>query len=104
MMNTILLQAQGGSSYMPIFLLLIFGVMYFFFIRPQKKKEKEFAKKREAALKGDSVITTGGVHGVIASVDETTAVITVENHMKLRIEKSSIAVLNGEGAGATGRK
>jgi preprotein translocase subunit YajC len=104
-MKTILLQGQGGfDPGMLLMMAAIFGVIYFFMIRPQKKKEKEFAKKRESALKGDTVITTGGVHGVIFNVDDTTAVITVENQARIRIEKSSIAVLNGEGAAQPAKK
>lgn len=99
-MNTILLHAQGGGGLgMPLMLLLVFGVMYFFMIRPQKKKEKELAQKREEVKKGDEVITAGGIHGKIFEIAEDTVVISVESAAKIRIEKSSIAVINGEGAG-----
>jgi len=98
-MNTILLQAEGGSSWqMPLMLAAIFAVMYFFMIRPQKKKEKELAKKRDAIKKGDEVVTAGGIHGVIHEAFETAVVIVIENHGRLKIEKSSIAIINGEGA------
>ncbi|MBK21806.1 MAG: preprotein translocase subunit YajC [Flavobacteriales bacterium] len=98
-MNTILLQAEGGSSWqMPLMLAAIFAVMYFFMIRPQKKKEKELAKKRDAIKKGDEVVTAGGIHGVIHEALETAVVIVIENHGRLKIEKSSIAIINGEGA------
>ncbi len=101
-MNTILLDAQaqgaGSSWQMPIMLAAIFAVMYFFMIRPQKKKEKELAKKRDAIKKGDEVVTAGGIHGVIHEALETAVVIIIENHGRLKIEKSSIAIINGEGA------
>lgn len=98
-MNTILLKAEGGSSWqMPLMLAAIFAVMYFFMIRPQKKKEKELAKKRDAIKKGDEVITAGGIHGVIHETFETAVVLAIETQGRLRIEKTSIAVINGEGA------
>ena len=99
-MNTILLQAQGGGSswQMPLMLAAVFAVMYFFMIRPQKKKEKELAKKCDAIKKGDEVVTAGGIHGVIHEALETAVVIVIENHGRLKIEKSSIAIINGEGA------
>ena len=99
-MNTILLQAEGQNSWtMPLMLAAVFAVMYFFMIRPQKKKEKELAKKRDAIKKGDDVITAGGIHGVIHETfgSETAVVIAIENQGRLRIEKSSISVINGEG-------
>lgn len=101
-MDTILLQAQGGSGWtMPVMMVLIFGVMYFFMIRPQKQKEKELAKKRDEIKKGDDVITAGGIHGKIAETGDESVVIAIESQAKIRIEKSSIAVINGEGTGTT---
>ena len=101
-MNTILLdaQAQGPGSSLQLFIMLaaVFAVMYFFMIRPQKKKEKEFDKKRDAIKKGDEVVTVGGIHGVIHEALETAVVIIIENHGRLKIEKSKIDTINGEGA------
>lgn len=100
-MKTILLEGEGafgGGMGMPLMMGAIFLVMYFFMIRPQKKKEKELAKKREAVKKGDTIITAGGIHGEVYSTEETTIVLTIESQAKLRIEKTSIAVINGEGA------
>lgn len=101
-MNTILLQAEGGLGglQMPLMMAAIFAVMYFFMIRPQKKKEKELAKKREAIKKGDEIITAGGIHGVVYETTDETAVITIESQAKIRIEKASISIINGEGTGA----
>tara|TARA_Y100000589_G_scaffold247123_1_gene235096 strand:+ start:2090 stop:2356 length:267 start_codon:yes stop_codon:yes gene_type:complete len=82
---------------MPLMLAAVFAVMYFFMIRPQKKKEKELAKKRDAIKKGDDIITAGGIHGVIHETFENAVVIGIESAAKIRIEKSSIAVINGEG-------
>ena len=98
-MNTILLQAEGQSSWtMPLMLAAVFAVMYFFMIRPQKKKEKELAKKRDAIKKGDEVITAGGIHGVIHETSDSAVVIALESQAKLKIEKASISIINGEGA------
>jgi len=103
-MNTILLEGAPkgglGDFGMPIMMALIFVVMYFFMIRPQKKKEKELAKKRESIKKDDKVITAGGIHGTVTSVDEETVVIAIESQAKLRIEKASVSIINGEGTGA----
>ncbi len=99
--NSIILMAppeggQGGAGGMNLLMIALFiGVFYFFFIRPQMKKAKEERKYRESLKKGDKVITAGGIHGKIVQVDDTTFLIEVDNNVKLRVEKSSIA-LNGE--------
>ena len=101
-MKTILLEGESEGAFgglgMPLMMGAIFLVMYFFMIRPQKKKEKELSKKRDAVKKSDHVITAGGLHGVVSSTEEETVVLTIESLGKLRIEKSSISVINGEGS------
>lgn len=95
-MNTILLQAAGGfSPNMLIMMGLIFVVMYFFIIRPQRKKEKELQKLRDDLKKNDAIVTAGGIHGKVMEVDTDSIVIAIESAAKIRVDKSSVAVING---------
>jgi preprotein translocase subunit YajC len=103
-MNTILLQATGGfDPKMLIMMGLIFVVMYFFIIRPQRKKEKDLTKLREALKKNDDIVTAGGIHGKVMDVDGDTVVIAIESAAKIRVDKSSVAIINGV-AGAAKKK
>jgi len=98
MLQTTLLMApqQQGSGASPysslIFLGLIIVVFYLFFIRPQVKRSKDQKKFRENLKIGDKIITIGGIHGKIVEVQEKTFSIEVENHVRLRIEKSAVAM------------
>jgi preprotein translocase subunit YajC len=85
-------QSSGWLSFLP--LLLIIVVFYFFFIRPQMKRSKDQKKFREGLQKGQKVITIGGIHGRIVELQETTVTIEVENQVRLRVEKSAIAIDN----------
>lgn len=85
----ILLQAQSGNQFM-IMMGLMLIVMYFFMIRPQQKKAKAQKAFIESLKKGDKVITTGGIHGKIVSLEATTAIIESESY-KLKIERSAIS-------------
>jgi preprotein translocase subunit YajC len=78
------------QSFLPIILIIV--VFYFFMIRPQLKKAKEQKKFRENIKVGDSIVTIGGIHGKIASVQDTTFMITVEGGNKLKIEKNAISM------------
>jgi len=94
-MNTLfLLEAPplGGGSGMFIMIALIIVVFYFFMIRPQQKKQKQMQSFREALKKGDKIVTIGGIHGKITSVDETTFTIEVEDGVKFKIDKAAVAV------------
>jgi len=85
-------QEGGGGFGSLIFLLLIIVIFYLFFIRPQMKRSKEQKKFRENLKKGDKIVTIGGVHGKIVDVQETTFTIEVAENVRLKIEKSAIAM------------
>lgn len=92
-MQTILLQASGGSdftSFLPIVGMI--AIFYFFFIRPQQRKQKETKKYLEEVKKGDRVVTVGGIHGKITEISETTVLIDVDKGTKLLVEKASISL------------
>lgn len=94
-MNYILLQAAGGQSAMIYQIALwvgIIGVFYFFMIRPQQTKQKEQKKFLENLKKGDEVVTLGGVHGKVSSVNESTVILDVDGKgTKLTFERSAVS-------------
>ncbi len=95
-MFNILLQQQGGPGIWQN--VIMFGaiiiVFYFFMIRPQQKKSKDQKTFREGIKKGDSIVTIGGLHGKIASIEaDDTILLDVDGKgTKLKFEKSSISL------------
>ena len=104
----ILLQqnGQGGSSYSTwIMIAAMFAVVYFFMIRPQVKKNKEQMSYRSTLQNGDKVVTSGGIHGKIVGMKDTTMIIETEGGGRLKVEKTAISMemsraLNGGGENA----
>ena len=84
---------EDGGSILPliVFLVLIFGFMYFAVIRPQRKRQKEHQQLVEELRRGDKVITSGGIYGVVEQVSDESVVIKVESGTMLRVAKSSLA-------------
>lgn len=86
---------QGGGSANLISTLIMFGaiflIFYFMIIRPQQKRAKEREKMLSNMQKGDKVITSGGLHGTIAGLDEKTVLLQVGDNIKMKFEKSAIA-------------
>lgn len=84
----------GQQSMLPtiIMLVVLFAIVYFFMIRPQNKKQKEIQKFRNALQPGQEVVTIGGIHGTIKSVDDTdhTVMLEVATGTKIKFEKSAI--------------
>lgn len=95
MISTILLQVGGFSSEImgQVFLFgSIILIMYFFMIRPQQKKQKETATFISEVKKGDQVVTVGGVHGKVFSVDGDTVLLELDKGLKLKVEKTALSL------------
>ena len=92
-MIAIFLQAAAPEgSMMPTMLMmgLMFVGFYFLMIRPQMKKSKQ-EKNFQAELKvGSRVVTTSGMHGRIAQIQEDGVVIETLSG-KLKFEKAAIS-------------
>ncbi len=91
---TVILQAAGGSNMLGtvVPMVLIMVVFYFFMIRPQVKKAKDHKKLVAELKKGDKIVTTAGIHGRIADMNETTFLIEVEGGVKIRFDKSAVSL------------
>ncbi len=85
----------GGGNPMGMFmpLILMFAIFYFMIIRPQSKRAKEREKMLGALAKGDKIVTSGGLHGTIAAVEDTTVLLQVTENVKLKIDKTAIALV-----------
>ena len=86
--------AAGGGSGL-IMIVLIFVVFWLFFIRPQNKKQKEEQKFRASLQKGDKVVTIGGIHGKVEEVKEATVMVSIDNNVKIEVEKSALVASPG---------
>lgn len=84
--------AQGGQDLTSTITMmgLIMIVFYFFMIRPQQKKMKAQKKFVEELKSGDLIVTTGGIHGKVETIDGSTVIISSAG-TRLKIEKSAIS-------------
>ena len=71
-------------------LIIMILIFYFLLIRPQQKRQKEVREMQAALQKGDSVVTIGGMHGVVHALDEGTVIIDVGSDTKLTYDRASI--------------
>lgn len=89
---------DGGPGLMSN--LILFGsiilIFYFMIIRPQQKRAKERQKMLEAMKKGDKVITSGGIYGTIAGMDDKTVLLQIADNVKVKVERGSIASIISE--------
>ena len=94
MFEIVLLQIPGGGAGTMnlIFIGGILWVLYVGRIRPQQKKQKDQKKFIGAIKKGDTVVTLGGLHGKITSMDDNTVTLEVDRGARIKMEKSSLSL------------
>ncbi len=71
-------------------LVLMFVVLYFVMIRPQMKRQKEHKAMIEAIVKGDEVVTTGGLLGKISKLGESVISIEVAPGVELQVQRGAV--------------
>ncbi|KAA3608331.1 MAG: preprotein translocase subunit YajC [Planctomycetota bacterium] len=95
---------EGSSAASPFQPLLIFGLffvfMWFVLIRPERKRSKQRQAMLAQAGKGDHVVTTGGIHGVIVRVEEKTLTLKVDDNLRLKFDRNAIGrILSSKSGG-----
>ena len=82
------MQGTGIGQFIP--LILIFVIFYFFLIRPQQKKVKEHKAMVENLSRGDKVVTSAGIVGIVERIidNEKIEVLIAEN-VKVEIIRST---------------
>ncbi len=83
-------QGQQGGYQGIIMLVAMFAIFYFLLIRPQQKRAKQHKELIGGLKAGDSVVTAGGLHGKIASVEDLTVTIEIATGVKVKMNRSSI--------------
>ncbi|MFL6556992.1 MAG: preprotein translocase subunit YajC [Bacillus sp. (in: firmicutes)] len=77
-------------------LILMFVLFYFLLIRPQQKRQKSVQKMQSDLKKGDKIVTIGGLHGFIDSIDENKAVIKCGDGSRLTFDRNAIREVSAD--------
>lgn len=86
------LGGSGGiTGFLPIIAMV--AIFYFLIIRPQQKQQKKLTQMREAMKRGDSVVTAGGIHGVVTNIKGSVATVRIAESVKVDVDKTSLTVV-----------
>lgn len=80
---------QGGFG-MLLFPVILIAIMYFLMIRPQMKRQKEHQALLGKLSRGDEVLTTGGLAGVVTDIGDNFVTLEVADNVRIRVQKSAI--------------
>ena len=86
------IEPKKEREYKPKMMVAVFAIMWFFMIRPQQKKQKEIQKFQNELTEGTEVVTGGGIHGTVKSIDlaKNTVDIKIARDVVVTVEKTSV--------------
>jgi preprotein translocase subunit YajC len=99
MINLVYAMGTGGSggaggggglgAFLP--LIIIFAIFYFLLIRPQQRKAKQHKQLLADLRKGDKVVSSGGLHGLITGMSDDVLTVEISPKVRVKISRGSIA-------------
>lgn len=82
--------AGPGLSGLLIWVPLIV-IMYFLMFRPQMKRAKEHKAMLGKLSRGDEVLTTGGLAGVVSEIGDNFISVEIADGVRVRMQRTAIA-------------
>jgi preprotein translocase subunit YajC len=91
--------APGGDNlHFIIVMAAIFAIFYFLLIRPQQKRQKELKAMISNLGHGDTVITSGGLHGKITGITDQIVTLEVSDKVRVKVSRAHISAVTQKGA------
>jgi preprotein translocase subunit YajC len=82
--------AGGGfGAFLP--LIIMFAIFYFLLIRPQQKKAKQHREMLASIKKGDKVVSSGGLHGVVTGITDELVTMEIAPKIRVKVSRGSIS-------------
>jgi preprotein translocase subunit YajC len=82
-------QSGGLGAFLP--LIIIFAIFYFLLIRPQQRKAKQHKQILSTLKKGDRVVSSGGLHGVITGLADDVVTMEISPKVRVKVSRGSIS-------------
>ncbi|OGT31154.1 MAG: preprotein translocase subunit YajC [Gammaproteobacteria bacterium RIFCSPHIGHO2_12_FULL_35_23] len=90
-------QPHSPSMTPMIVILAVIILFYFWLWRSQSKKTKSRQTVIDGLTKGDEIITTGGVAGLVKGVEEGYITLQVATETDILVQKSAVAAILPKG-------
>lgn len=93
---------DGGGGGLGFFLplLAMFLLLYALVIRPQSRQQKEHKKMVSEVQRGDTIVTSGGIHGRVTGVSEDVLTVEIAERVRVKINRSAISSRQSSGTGS----
>lgn len=81
----------GGSLLFPLLMIVgLFAIFYFLLIRPNKRRRQVMEKLQSELSVGDEVMTSSGLYGTVAELDDKTVILETSEGVYSRYARAAI--------------
>ena len=74
-------------------LVVVFGLMWLLLIRPQRSRTQAQLAMQDRVRKGDEIITAGGLHAVVQSIEDDVLEIELAPEILVRLDRRAVAAV-----------
>jgi preprotein translocase subunit YajC len=94
------LAASPGQQVSPLVQLipfaLVLAIFYFVILLPMKRRQKKVQDFLAALKVGDKVVTSGGIYGSIAKLEETSVQLQIAQNVRVELSRAAIVGYQGQ--------
>ena len=75
---------------------LILGIFYFILLMPMKRRQKKIQEFQGGLKVGDKIVTTSGIYGVVAKMDEKAIQVEVADRVRIKVSRAAVGGYQGQ--------
>ncbi|MCL1852368.1 MAG: preprotein translocase subunit YajC [Peptococcaceae bacterium] len=94
------MEANSSMWSMLLMIVAMVAIFYFLVIRPNKKQQDAHKKLLEGLRQNDVVVTTSGIHGTVARINDDTVMVKVSDRTEIEFSKNAIQLVNPGASGS----
>ena len=76
-----------------IVIVVLFALMWFLLVRPQRKRSESQLVMQDNLRKDDEIITAGGLHGTVVSIEDDVLEIEIAKDVVVRLDRRAVAAV-----------
>ena len=76
-----------------IVIVVLFALMWFLLVRPQRKRSQAQLIMQDNLRKGDEIITAGGLHGTVISIEDDVLEIELAPKTVVKLDRRAVAAV-----------
>ena len=76
-----------------IVIVVLFALLWFLLIRPQRRRGEAQLVMQDNLRKDDEIITAGGLHGTVVSIEDDVLEIEIAKGIVVRLDRRAVAAV-----------